>query len=84
MNGIVYGDNVKQVIEDLGLNDNPFVVERRQNIRERIRTTANLLIRAEPRRFRATKQQKLDKLYADAHSFEEMAFVYEYAWNTFK
>ena len=84
MNGIVFGDDVKQVIEDLGLNDNPFVVEKRQNIRERIRTTSNLLIHAEPRRFRAIKQQKLDKLYADAHNFEEMAFVHEYAWNTFK
>ena len=83
MNGTVYGEGTKDVIDILGLNDNPFIVEKRMSIRERIRTVAIILIRSDPRKFKTVKQQKLEQLYANSHQFEEMAFVHEYAWNTF-
>ena len=83
MGGTVYGEGTNEVIKTLGLNDNPFIIEKRREIRASIRQLANILIRSDPRRFKIVKQQKLEQLYADTHRFEEMAFVHEYAWNTF-
>ena len=82
-NGIVYGNDVKDVVEKLGLNDNPYIVEDRRVIREKVRNLANILIKSDPRRFKTIKNQKLEQLYANPIQYEKMAFVHEYAWNTY-
>lgn len=82
-NGLVYGDEAKEDIKTLGLNENPYIVEDRRVIREKIRNLANNLIKIDPRRFKTIKNQKIEQLYANPTQYEKMAFVHEYSWNTY-
>ncbi len=81
--GIVYGEEVKDVVKTLGLNDDPYIVDDRRVIRDKVRNLANILIKNDLRRFRIVKNQKLEQLYANHVQYEKMAFVHEYAWNTY-